>query len=62
MTEAAQNYFKTYYKLQRLIDEKIDDKKLEDELRQKLNEAFTAMTEHERELLDIVGKNNIKEC
>jgi hypothetical protein len=61
MTEAAQNYFKTYYKLQRLIDEKIYDKKLETELRQKLNEAFTAMTERERELLDIVGKNNIKE-
>ena len=61
MTEAAQNYFKTYYKLQRIIDEKINDKVLENELRQKLNEAFTAMTERERELLDIVGKNNIKE-
>lgn len=61
MTEAAQNYFKTYYKLQRLIDEKIDDKKLEAELRQKLNESFAAMTESERELLDIVGKNNIKD-
>jgi len=31
MTEAAQNYFKTYYKLQRLIDEQINDKKLENE-------------------------------
>ena len=61
MTEAAQNYFKTYYKLQRLIDEKINDNKLEDELRKKLNDAFTQMTEKERELLDIVGKNNIKE-
>lgn len=61
MTEAAQNYFKNYYKLQRMIDEKIDDKKLESELRQKLNEAFAAMTERERELLDIVGKSNIKE-
>lgn len=61
MTEAAQTYFKTYYKLQRLIDENIDDKALEEELRQKLNEAFTAMTERERELLDIVGKNNIKD-
>lgn len=61
MTEAAQTYFKTYYKLQRIIDEKINDKVLENELRQKLNEAFTAMTERERELLDIVGKNNIKE-
>lgn len=61
MTEAAQNYFKTYYKLQRLIDEQINDKKLESELRLKLNEAFTQMTENERELLDIVGKNNIKD-
>jgi hypothetical protein len=61
MTEAAQNYFKTYYKLQRLIDEKINDNKLEDELRKKLNDAFTQMTEKERELLDIVGKNNIKD-
>lgn len=61
MTEAAQNYFKTYYKLQRLFDEKIDDRKLEEELRQKLNDAFTSMTEQERELLDIVGKNNIKD-
>jgi len=61
MTEAAQNYFKTYYKLQRLIDEQINDKKLENELRLKLNEAFTQMTENERELLDIVGKNNIKD-
>lgn len=61
MTEAAQTYFKTYYKLQYLMDEKINDKKLEDTLRQKLNEAFLAMTERERELLDIVGKNNIKD-
>lgn len=61
MTEAAQNYFKNYYKLQRLIDENIDNKELETELRQKLNEAFVAMTESERELLDIVGKNNIKD-
>ena len=61
MTEAAQNYFKTYYKLQRLIDEQINDKKLENELRLKLNEAFTQMSENERELLDIVGKNNIKD-
>lgn len=61
MTEAAQTYFKTYYKLQRLIDEKINDKRLEGDLRKQLNEAFTAMTERERELLDIVGKDNIKE-
>jgi hypothetical protein len=61
MTEAAQNYFKTYYKLQRLIYERIEDRKLENELREKLNEYFTAMTERERELLDIVGKNNIKD-
>jgi hypothetical protein len=61
MTEAAQNYFKTYYKIQRIIDEQIDDKKLENELKQKLNEYFDAMTERERELLDIVGKNNIKD-
>lgn len=61
MTEAAQTYFKTYYKLQRLFDEKIDDKKLEEELRRQLNDAFVAMTDKERELLDIVGKDNIKE-
>lgn len=61
MTEAAQNYFKIYYKLQRLVDENIDDKKLESELRSKLKEAYDSMTEQERELLDIVGKNNIKD-
>jgi hypothetical protein len=61
MTEAAQNYFKTYYKLQRFFDEQINDKKLESELKTKLNEAYAQMTEKERELLDIVGKNNIKE-
>lgn len=60
MTEAAQNYFKTYYKLQRMIDEKIYDHVQENELREKLNEYFLSMTERERELLDIVGKNNIK--
>jgi len=60
MTEAAQNYFKTYYKLQRMVDEKIYDHSQENELREKLNEYFLAMTERERELLDIVGKNNIK--
>ncbi len=61
MTEAAQNYFKIYYKLQRLIDEDVCDKKLENELRDKLNDALISMTKNERELLDIVGKNNIKE-
>lgn len=60
MTEAAQNYFKTYYKLQRMVDEKIYDHSQENELREKLNEYFLSMTERERELLDIVGKNNIK--
>lgn len=60
MTEAAQNYFKLYYKLQRMVDENINDPSQETELRLKLNEAFTQMTEKERELLDIVGKNNIK--
>lgn len=60
MTEAAQNYFKTYYKLQRMVDEKINDRVQENDLREKLNEYFLAMTERERELLDIVGKNNIK--
>lgn len=60
MTEAAQNYFKTYYKLQRMVDEKIEDRSQESLLREKLNEYFLAMTERERELLDIVGKNNIK--
>lgn len=61
MTEAAQNYFKAYYKLERLKDENISDPEQESMLKEKLKEAYEAMTQHERELLDIVGKNNIKE-
>lgn len=61
MTEAARNYFKLYYKLQRFIDEGSTDVDAMKKLRTELNDAYNAMTERERELLDIVGKNNIKE-
>lgn len=61
MTKAAQDYFKAYYKLQRIIDENIQDPQMEERLRLELNKTYDAMTERERELLDIVGKDNIKE-
>lgn len=61
MTTAAQDYFKTYYKLQRMIDENIKDPQMEERLRIELKKTYNAMTERERELLDIVGKDNIKE-
>lgn len=61
MTEAAQNYFKLYYRMQRFIDEESTNFEAIEDLRIKLNEAYCAMTERERELLDIVGKNNIKD-
>jgi len=61
MTEAAQTYFRTYYKLERMKDENIKDPIKESELKKKLKESYEAMTEREREILDIVGKDNIKE-
>lgn len=61
MTESAQNYFKAYYKLQRIIDENIQDPQMEERLRLELKKAYDNMTDRERELLDIVGKDNIKE-
>lgn len=61
MTKAAQDYFKAYYKLQRIIDENIQDPQMEEFLRLELKKAYDAMTDRERELLDIVGKDNIKE-
>ena len=43
----------------------IDDEKSHtseaDDLRDQLDEAYHEMTDKERELLDIVGKNNINE-
>jgi hypothetical protein len=61
MTKAAQDYFKAYYKLQRIIDENIQDPQMEECLRLELKKAYDNMTDRERELLDIVGKDNIKE-
>lgn len=61
MTKAAQDYFKAYYKLQRIIDENIQDPQMEERLRLELKKAYDDMTDRERELLDIVGKDNIKE-
>lgn len=61
MTKAAQDYFKAYYKLQRIIDENIQDPQMEERLRLELKKAYDSMTDRERELLDIVGKDNIKE-
>jgi hypothetical protein len=61
MTEAAQTYFKLYYRLQRFIDEESTDFETIEDLRAKLDDAYNAMTERERELLDIVGKKDIKE-
>lgn len=61
MTDAAQKYFKLYYQLDRLIDEEKSHTAEADELRDQLDEAYHNMTDRERELLDIVGKKNIKE-
>jgi hypothetical protein len=61
MTEAARKYFELYYKLQRFIDDRSTDVDAMEKLRNELNMAYHTMTERERELLDIVGKNNIKE-
>lgn len=61
MTPAAQKYFRLYYKLERMIDDEKSHTSEVDDLRDQLDEAYHAMTEKERELLDIVGKDNIKE-
>lgn len=61
MTPAAQKYFRLYYKLKRMIDDEKSDTSEADDLRDQMDEAYYAMTEKERELLDIVGKDNIKE-
>lgn len=61
MTQAAQKYFRLYYKLERMIDDEKSHTSEADDLRDQLDEAYHAMTEKERELLDIVGKDDIKE-
>lgn len=61
MTPAAQKYFRLYYKLERMIDDEKSHTSEADDLRDQLDEAYHAMTEKERELLDIVGKDDIKE-
>ena len=61
MTPAAQKYFELYYRLKRMIDDEKSDTSEADDLRDQMDEAYYAMTEKERELLDIVGKANIKE-
>jgi hypothetical protein len=40
MTKAAQDYFKAYYKLQRIIDENIQDPQMEERLRLELKKAY----------------------
>lgn len=61
MTQAAQKYFRLYYKLERMIDDEKSHTSEADDLRDQMDEAYHAMTEKERELLDIVGKDDIKE-
>lgn len=61
MTPAAQKYFRLYYKLERMIDDEKSHTSEADDLRDQMDEAYHAMTEKERELLDIVGKDDIKE-
>jgi hypothetical protein len=61
MTPAAQKYFKLYYKLERMMDDEKSHTSEADDLREQLDEVYYKMTDGERELLDIVGKNNIKE-
>lgn len=60
MTEAAKHYFRLYYKLERMVDEEREHSIEADDLRKELDEAFAAMTERERQLLDIVDKNRYK--
>ena len=61
MTDAAQKYFRLYYRLERLIDSEKSHSAEADDLREQLDTAYEEMTERERELLDIVGKKNIKD-
>jgi hypothetical protein len=56
MTPAAQKYFKLYYKLERMMDDEKSHTSEADDLREQLDAAYHAMTDKERELLDIVGK------
>jgi len=60
MTPAAQKYFKLYYKLERMMDDEKSHTSEADDLRDQLDEAYYKMTDGERELLDIVGKSDIK--
>ena len=60
MTAAAQKYFQLYYRLERMVDEEREHSIEADDLRKELDDAFAAMTERERELLDIVDKNRYK--
>jgi hypothetical protein len=59
MTPAAQKYFKLYYKLERMMDDEKSHTSEADDLREQLDAAYHAMTDKERELLDIVGKKDI---
>lgn len=61
MTEAAQTYFKLYYRLERLIDDGKGNTEEADKLRDEMDKPYYSMTERERELLDIVGKKHIKD-
>ena len=61
MTEAACKYFKLYYKLERMIDDEKSHTSEAGDLREQLDAAYHEMTDKERELLDIVGKKDIKE-
>jgi len=56
MTPAAQKYFKLYYKLERMMDDEKSHTSEADDLREQLDAAYHEMTDKERELLDIVGK------
>lgn len=57
MSPSAEKYFQLYYRLERLIDDEKSGSAEADDLREQLEEALYKMTEKERELLDIVGKN-----
>jgi hypothetical protein len=61
MTPAAQKYFKLYYKLERMMDDEKSHTSEADDLRDQLDASYHEMTDKERELLDIVGKKDIKE-
>lgn len=57
MSPSAEKYFQLYYRLERLIDDEKSGSAEADDLREQLEEALYKMTDKERELLDIVGKN-----